>query len=126
MFKKNNAFGSFSVDDLQKANDFYKNTLGMEVTKDTEMEILRLKIGSNSSLIIYPKKDHIPASFTILNFPVNSIEKSVEELKKRGVKFEKYDNESIKTDEKGILRSEGTLIAWFKDPAGNILSVIEQ
>lgn len=126
MLKPNKAFSGFSVNDIQKAREFYSKTLGMDVSEESNMGILTLKIGNGASVIIYPKPNHTPASFTILNFPVNNIEDTVDELKKRGVKFETYNDDTIKTDEKGIFRGGGPLIAWFKDPAGNILSVLEQ
>jgi catechol 2,3-dioxygenase-like lactoylglutathione lyase family enzyme len=128
MFEKNNAFAGYSVDDLDKALDFYANTLGVPVAKD-DMGILRLTIANGSDLIIYPKGDaHQAATFTVLNFPVDDIEATVDELTKRGVSFEKYDSPEIKTNEKGIAGGEGQpgpRIAWFKDPAGNILSVLQ-
>ncbi|RPI15858.1 MAG: VOC family protein [Ignavibacteriae bacterium] len=126
MFKSNNAFSGFSVNDTKKAKEFYSNTLGMEVTEEQNMGILTLKIANGSSVIIYPKENHVPATFTILNFPVENIEVAVDDLKKRGVIFENYNEGDIKTDEKGIFRGGGPLIAWFKDPAGNILSVLQQ
>ena len=89
-------------------------------------EGLELHIAGGARIFIYPKPDHIPATFTILNFPVDSIEEAMDELFKRDVRFEHYDMEGLKTDEKGIFRGEGLSIAWFKDPAGNILSVLEE
>ena len=123
MFKDNNAFSSFSVNDIQKAKEFYGGTLGMKVEETNG--ILNLNSANGSRVIIYPKTNHIPATFTVLNFPVKNIENAVDELKSKGVKFEIYDNKNIKTDEKGIFRGGGPVIAWFKDPAGNILSVVE-
>lgn len=124
MFQKTNAFNSFSVNDIQKAKEFYGQTLGLKVT---EMNgFLNLHIAGGSPIIVYPKPHHTPASFTILNFPVDNINNAVEELTKRGVKFEIYNDEYIKTDSKGIFRGGGPVIAWFKDPAGNILSVLEE
>jgi predicted enzyme related to lactoylglutathione lyase len=126
MFKDTKAFSGFSVNDIQKAKAFYSQTLGLEVSEDTEMGgMLTLHIAGGSNILIYPKPDHTPATFTILNFPVDNIEQAVDELTKRGVRFEIYNEEELKTDEKGIARGEGPLIAWFKDPAGNILSVLE-
>jgi len=116
-------FSSFSVDDLKKAKDFYEKTLGLEVK--TEAEGLELHF-PDYNIFIYPKENHVPATFTILNFPVKGIEATVDGLSKRGVHFEKYEEGELKTDEKGIFRGEGTTIAWFKDPAGNFLSVIEE
>ncbi len=125
MFKDTKAFSGFSVNDLQKAKEFYGQTLGLEVA-DGPMGVLQLNIAGGAVILIYPKPNHMPATFTILNFPVDDIERAVAELAKRGVRFEQYDNPDIKTDEKGIHRGDvGPKIAWFKDPAGNILSVLE-
>ena len=127
MFKDTKAFSSFSVDDLQKAKEFYGQTLGLEVSETKEG--LGLRLAGGGQVFIYPKPNHTPASFTVLNFPVDDIEQSVDALAKLGVRFEHYEGE-IKTDAKGIFRGadrdEGPNIAWFKDPAGNILSVLEQ
>ena len=122
MLQSQNAFSSFSVNDLQKAKAFYGQTLGLKV-KESEMG-LEIRPGE-TDVFIYPKPNHTAASFTVLNFIVNDIEKAVDELKKNGVKFEQYEGE-IKTDEKGIHHNGGPSIAWFKDPAGNILSVLEK
>jgi predicted enzyme related to lactoylglutathione lyase len=124
MFDPNNAFSGFSVNDTEKAKEFYGKTLGMEV-KDGEMGILTLKVANGNDVIIYPKTNHTPATFTILNFPVSNIDEAVDELTKRGVKFILYNEGEIKTDEKGVMRGNGPNIAWFKDPAGNILSILE-
>jgi predicted enzyme related to lactoylglutathione lyase len=124
MFKDSNIFSSFSVNDLQKAKDFYGQTLGLEVSEMPEG--LELHTAGGARIFIYPKPDHIPATFTILNFPVDNVEEAVDELRKRGVQFEHYDMEGLKTDENGIFRDERLSIAWFKDPAGNILSVLEE
>lgn len=127
MFKDTKAFSSFSVDDLEKAKEFYGEMLGLKVSETKEG--LGLQIAGGGEVFIYPKADHTPATFTILNFPVNDIEKAVAELSSRGVVFESYEGE-MQTDEKGIFRGasrgEGPDIAWFKDPAGNILSVLAQ
>jgi catechol 2,3-dioxygenase-like lactoylglutathione lyase family enzyme len=124
MFKEVKAFSGFSVNDIQKAKEFYSQTLGLEVS---EMNgLLNLHIAGGSNILIYPKPNHTSATFTILNFPVDNIEQAVDELTKRSVRFEIYNEEDLKTDEKGIARGEGPLIAWFKDPAGNILSVLEE
>jgi predicted enzyme related to lactoylglutathione lyase len=126
MLKTTKAFGSFSVDDMEKAKEFYSKTLELEVSEDPEMDgILNLHLGGGTEIIIYQKLNHTPASFTILNFPVEDIDKAVDELTERGVNFEHYEG-SLKTDDKGIFRGGGPLIAWFKDPAGNILSVLEK
>ncbi len=125
MFKQAKAFSGFSVNDLQKAKAFYGEVLGLKVT-DNPMGLLELHIAGGNNILIYPKPNHVPATFTILNFPVEDVEKAVDELTRLGVRFEQYDN-AIKTDAKGISRSEeGPTIAWFKDPAGNILSVLEE
>ncbi len=124
MFKNTKAFSSFSVNDIQKAKEFYSRTLGLEVS---EMHgLLHLHIAGGCMILIYPKPNHTPATHTILNFPVDNIEEAVKELNKRGVRFEIYDEDELKTDEKGIFRDGGPYIAWFKDPAGNILSVLEE
>ena len=118
-------FSSFSVNDLQKAREFYGNTLGLEVKEEGPEQGLQLRFPDNN-IFIYPKNNHVPATFTILNFPVKDVEAMVDALTKRGVRFEKYEEGELKTDQKGIFRGEGHTIAWFKDPAGNFLSVIEE
>lgn len=127
MFKDTHAFSSFSANDLQKAKEFYGKTLGLEISETKEG--LGLKIAGGGQVFIYPKPNHEPATFTILNFPVANIDEAVDQLNKLGVRFEQYEGE-MKTDEKGIFRGadrgQGPNIAWFKDPAGNILSVIEE
>jgi predicted enzyme related to lactoylglutathione lyase len=123
MFAHTKAFSGFSVDDPEAAKRFYGETLGIEVTDAGGPGLLTLQLeGGERPTLIYPKPDHRPATFTILNFPVEDIEAAVEELTARGVRFEHYDG---MTDEKGIMRQGGPLIAWFQDPAGNILSVLE-
>jgi catechol 2,3-dioxygenase-like lactoylglutathione lyase family enzyme len=123
MFKDTRAFSGFSVDDLQRAKEFYGRTLGLEVS--VENDLLELRLAGGTNVLAYPKPNHVPATFTILNFPVDDIEEAVAELTRRGVRFEIYDEGDLKTDERGIFRGEGPRIAWFKDPAGNILSVLE-
>ena len=124
VFKYSKAFSGFSVNALQKAKDFYSKTLSFDVS---EMNgFLNLHVGNDARLLIYPKSNHTPATFTVLNIPVDNIEQAVDELTKRGVRFEMYDEAELKTDEKGIFRDGGPNIAWFKDPAGNILSVLEE
>ena len=124
VFKNSKVFSGFSVNDLQKAKEFYGKTLLFDVS---EMDgFLNLHIGNYAKGRIYPKSNHIPATFTVLNLPVDNIEQSVDELTKRGVRFEIYNEADLKTDEKGICRDDGPNIAWFKDPAGNILSVLEE
>jgi predicted enzyme related to lactoylglutathione lyase len=124
MLKNSKAFSGFSVNDLQQARRFYSEVLGLNV-KDNPMGLIELHFSESNNIMIYPKPDHIPATFTVLNFPVQDIDKTVNELTQKGVVFEHYDG-NIKTDEKGISRDDnGPKIAWFKDPAGNILSVLE-
>ncbi len=123
MFKQTKAFSGFSVNDLQKAKAFYGQLLGLDVTEEP-MGLLALHINGGSHIIIYPKPNHIPATFTILNFPVDDVDKTVDELTQLGVVFEHYEG-AINTDAKGVARGQGPTIAWFKDPAGNILSVVE-
>ena len=123
MFGNTKAFSGFAVDDLEKAKQFYSETLGLEVTE--ENDLLTLHIAGDRPVLVYPKPNHTPASFTILNFPVDNIEAAVDQLAARGVDFERYEGTPIATDEKGIFRGGGPLIAWFTDPAGNVLSVIE-
>ena len=123
MFENTKAFSGFSVDDVSKAKQFYGETLGLKVSEDNGM--LTLHIAGARNTLVYPKPNHTPASFTVLNFPVDNVETAVDELSARGVRFESYEGTDIETDEKGIFRGAGPLIAWFKDPAGNVLSVIE-
>ena len=126
MLKTKGAFSGFSANDIGKAKEFYKETLGLEVKQDKDIgDILNVTITDGVDIIIYPKDDHTPATFTVLNFLVDNIDTAVDELTGQGVKFEQYDFGDIKTDEKGIMRGNGPTIAWFKDPAGNILSIIE-
>ncbi len=124
MFKNVKAFSGFSVNDIKKAKDFYSKILGLEVTEN-KMGILELHTAGGNRIIVYPKPNHVPATFTILNFPVKNVERAVDDLIAAGIHFEQYGGE-LKTDDKGIFRGEGPLIAWFTDPAGNILSVIEE
>lgn len=127
MLKDTKAFSSFSVNNLQKAKKFYGETLGLEVSEAYGGRLLELHIGGGRNILIYPKDNHTPATFTILNFPVENLEQSVDDLTKRGVRFEIYNEGDIKTDEKGIsLSDDGPKIAWFKDPAGNVLSMLEE
>ena len=125
MLTKSKAFSSFSVNDLKEAKDFYQRVLGLEVI-DNPMGLIELKPEGGNTILVYPKGDHAPATFTVLNFPVDNIDETVNELTGKGVSFEQYEGE-IQTDEKGIsCGNGGPNIAWFKDPAGNIFSVIEQ
>ena len=126
MFKDVAAFSGFSVNDIPQAKEFYGATLGLDV--DELNDVLQLKLGGGGSVFVYPKENHEPATFTILNFPVDDIDRTVDELKSRGVEFERY--EGFEQDDKGIARGiaaeQGPDIAWFKDPAGNILAVLQE
>ena len=124
MLKDSKAFSGFSAGDIQTAKKFYSETLGLDVTESHGLLTLGLAGGNN--VLIYPKPNHVPATFTVLNFPVRDVDLAVDELTKRSVRFEIYDLPNLKTDKKGIMRGNGPTIAWFKDPAGNILSVIEE
>jgi len=121
MFQNTKAFSGFSVDDIPRARQFYAETLGLKVTEANGL--LTLHIAGDRPTIVYPKPDHTPAAFTILNFPVDDIDAAVDALAARGVEIERYDG--MEQDEKGIARGPGPEIAWFKDPAGNILAVLE-
>ena len=127
MFKNTKAFSSFSVDDLKQAKRFYGDTLGLEVSETPEG--LDLQLAGGGHVFLYPKPNHAPATFTVLNFQVDVIDRAVDELARLGIQFESYEGE-IKTDDKGIFRGKaqgkGPDVAWFKDPAGNILSVVEE
>ena len=124
MFRDSAAFSSFSVTDLSKAKAFYGKTLGLDVSELPEG--LQLKLADGFNVFLYPKPNHTPATFTVLNFAVDDIDEAVDELNSLGIKLEKYDQAEIRTDAKGIMRGNGPQIAWFKDPAGNILSVVEE
>lgn len=119
MFENTKAFSGFSVDDIEKARHFYADTLGIRVSEEHGM--LHLHLAGERDTLIYPKPDHTPATFTILNFPVEDVEAAVDELVSRGVVFEVYEQ----TDAKGVMRGGGPDIAWFRDPAGNVLSVLK-
>src|SRR5437867_13058204 len=123
MLEQSKAFSGFAVGEIEKAKAFYGQTLGLNVSE--EHGLLTLHLAGGNNVLIYPKPNHVPATFTVLNFPVDDVDLAVDELTKRGVRFEIYDLPDIKTDKKGIMRGNGPTIAWFKDPAGNILSVIE-
>jgi catechol 2,3-dioxygenase-like lactoylglutathione lyase family enzyme len=123
MFESTKAFSGFAVDDIQKAQEFYGETLGLKTSQENGLLILQL--AGDRPTMIYPKPDFEPATYTILNFPVDDVDKAVDELTARGVRFERYQDEGLRTDEKGIAREQGPPIAWFTDPAGNILSVLE-
>ena len=125
MFRNTKAFSGFSVNAIQKAKQFYGETLGLEVSESHGL--LNLHLAGGTTVLAYPKSNHLPATFTILNFPIADIVEAVEPLSTKGVRFERYDEPNLKTDDKGISRGNGgPTIAWFKDPAGNILSVVEQ
>jgi catechol 2,3-dioxygenase-like lactoylglutathione lyase family enzyme len=123
MLSNTPAFSGFAVPDIDAARDFYANTLGLKVTTE-EMGVLTLHLAGDRPTLIYPKPDYEPATYTILNFQVEDIDAAVDELSSRGVTFERY--EGFPQDEKGVMRENGPDIAWFKDPAGNILAVIQQ
>ena len=125
MFEHAKPFSGFSVNDLQKAKRFYQETLGLDVA-DAPMGSLELRIDDETSVFVYEKPNHTPATFTILNFPVDDIDRAVDQLTGRGVRFEVYKEGELKTDARGIHRDGGPKIAWFKDPAGNFLSVLEE
>jgi catechol 2,3-dioxygenase-like lactoylglutathione lyase family enzyme len=122
MFANSKAFSGFAVSDLQAARQFYGETLGIRTSE--QHGLLTLHLGGDRDTLVYPRPDHTPATYTILNFPVDDIDQAVDELTARGVQFERY--EGIEHDEKGISRANGPYIAWFKDPAGNILSVLQE
>jgi len=123
MLKESRAFSGFSVGDIARAREFYSRTLGLEVSEADGH--LSLHLAGGAKVLIYPKPNHVPATFTVLNFSVAHVEKAVDTLTRAGVRFERYEGD-LKTDDKGIFRGRGPVIAWFKDPAGNILSVLEE
>jgi catechol 2,3-dioxygenase-like lactoylglutathione lyase family enzyme len=120
MFNNSKAFSGFAAPDIEAERAFYADTLGLDVTE--EHGILTLHLAGGGLVIVYPKPDHTPADFTVLNFPVDDVEAAVDALTERGVEFERY--EGFGQDEKGIMRGNGPDIAWFRDPAGNVLSVL--
>lgn len=127
MFTDTPTFASYSIDNLERALEFYRDTLGLNVTQTKEG--LEVKLAGGQALFLYPKPDHQPATFTVLNFKVNDIDSAVIELNGKGIELERYDTEMVQADEAGIYRGKksgnGPDIAWFKDPAGNILSIVE-
>jgi predicted enzyme related to lactoylglutathione lyase len=124
MLADSKAYSGFAVDDLKKAEEFYGETLGLKTTVlDEETGLLQIDLAGDLTILVYMKGDFVPATYTILNFPVDDVDKAVDELTARGVSFERYDG--FDQDEKGIFRGEGPVIAWFKDPSGNILAVHE-
>ena len=122
MFANTKAFSGFAVDDLAKAREFYGDTLGLKTSE--EHGLMTLHLAGDRATLVYEKQDHAPADYTILNFPVDDIDAAVDQLAARGVSFERYDG--FGQDEKGIFRDMGPHIAWFKDPAGNVLSVLQE
>jgi catechol 2,3-dioxygenase-like lactoylglutathione lyase family enzyme len=122
MFANTKAFSGFAVDDVQKAREFYADTLGLKTSE--QYGLMTLHLAGDRDTIVYPKPDHTPADYTILNFPVDDIDQAVDDLVARGVQFERYDG--MEQDEKGVMRAGGPYIAWFKDPAGNVLSVLQE
>ena len=122
MFTDAKAFSGFSVDDIDAAKRFYGQTLGLRVSEHNGM--LTLHLAGDRDILVYPKPDHTPATYTILNFPVDDIDKAVDELAARGVRLQRYPG--MPADAKGVLRDQGPPIAWFTDPAGNVLSVLQQ
>lgn len=125
ILKESLAFSGFSVNDTEKAKEFYGDILGLDIAEDKDMKgILHLHLAGGTTVLIYTKPNHVPATFTILNFPVKNISAAVDALSARGITFERYDG--LEADDKGIFRGGGPLIAWFTDPAGNVLSVIEE
>ena len=125
MLADSKAFSGFAVPDLAEARAFYADTLGLNVSElDDQSDLITLHLAGGHNVVVYTKPDHSPATYTILNFPVDDVEGTVDALTERGVRFEQYDG--IEQDDKGINRGQGPLIAWFRDPAGNILSIIEQ
>jgi catechol 2,3-dioxygenase-like lactoylglutathione lyase family enzyme len=120
MFTNTKAYSGFAVPDVQQAREFYGETLGLRTSEHDGM--LSLQLAGDHDVLVYPKPDHTPATYTILNFPVDDIDAAVAELTARGVSFEHYPN----TDSQGVMREGGPLIAWFQDPAGNILSVLQE
>jgi catechol 2,3-dioxygenase-like lactoylglutathione lyase family enzyme len=125
MFANTKAFSGFAVDDLQKAREFYGETLGLETSVlDEEYGLMTLHLAGDRDTLVYQQPNSTPATYTILNFPVEDIDEAVDELAARGVRFERY--EGSEQDEKGIFRGGGPYIAWFKDPSGNVLSVLQE
>jgi predicted enzyme related to lactoylglutathione lyase len=125
MFANTKAYNGFAVDDLGKAREFYGETLGIKTSVMSEENgLMSLDLAGDRTTLVYVKPDFAPATYTILNFPVDDIDQAVDELASRGVQFERY--ESFEQDERGIARGPGPAIAWFKDPAGNILSVLQE
>jgi len=120
------AFSGFAVRDVEAARRFYSDTLGLRAEVNPEMGgLLTLHLGGGTDVLVYPKPDHTPATYTVLNFPVDDVDRVVDGLTERGVRFERYEGTPVATDDDGVFRGGGPLIAWFTDPAGNVLSVVE-
>lgn len=127
MLADSKAFSGFAVDDLEKARQFYGETLGLNVeVLDEEHGLLTLHLAGDRDTLVYLSPGMTPASYTVLNFPVDDIDRAVDDLAARGVAFEQYDNPDLPQDDKGVMREGGPLIAWFKDPTGNTLSVLQE
>ena len=124
MLENSKAFSGIAVKDLEESRRFFGETLGLQVD-DGEMGMLVLRTGSGRPVLLYPKPDHVPATFTVLNFPVDDVAATVAELTERGVRFEHYEGTPVQTDDDGVFRGGGPLIAWFTDPSGNVMSVIQ-
>ena len=126
MFRADGAFPGFAVDDLEAAHRFYADTLGLRVEVLEGSGFLTLHLGSGGRVLVYGKPHHEPASFTVLNFPVVDVEAAVDDLRSRGVETKIYEDAEFPTDSRGIMREGGPLIAWFRDPAGNVLAVLDE
>ena len=124
MLADSQAFSGFSVDDLDRARQFYEGVLGLSMSHAEMGGVARLHLGGGRDVVVYAKGDHVPATFTVLNFPVPDIEATVDALAERGVQFQHYEHPP--TDERGIMRAGGPLIAWFTDPAGNVFSIVQE
>ena len=124
MFAETKAFSSFAVSDVDEAERFYRDTLGIVTSRIDEMGLLTLHLAGDRDTMVYPKQDFVPATYTVLNFAVEDVDAAVDELTSRGVEIERY--EGFDQDDKGIARGNGPTIAWFRDPAGNVLAVLEE
>ncbi|WP_371617345.1 VOC family protein [Streptomyces sp. NBC_00454] len=122
MFTDTKAFSSFAVDDIKRAKEFYEGILGLKVTEKNGL--LTLHIAGGTEILVYPKENHTPAGFTVLNFPVADVDAAVDELTRRGILFERYPE--FAQDDRGIVREEGMNVAWFTDPSGNVFSVLQE
>jgi predicted enzyme related to lactoylglutathione lyase len=126
MLRDTPAFSGFAVDDITAAIGFYRDKLGLNVSDVNDMGIITITLTGGADIIVYPKDDHVPATYTILNFAVEDIDVTADKLKAAGITLENYDVGEMKADEKGIYRGEGPDIAWFRDPAGNVLSILHE